>query len=177
MKPCNRPRHLPLTLTLCALGWSTGALADRGDPAAPPLASATFESSPASTVIADQTLLELRLRGASSLQLVDLKIDGEWTPTDGDILDTVSASNMAQAVTSRFQPESGYEHRMRFRAQGSALWTAWSAWTTGRISRDTAVPAAGATNVDEFAVETRQPGGGTIAVHGYIRIKKLNSGG
>lgn len=130
------------------------------------------------TVVNDYALLELRFRNASGLMATDLKINGEWELTDADILDQISAGKSIVDVEARFQPEAGYEHRMRFRPHNSSIWDAWSAWTTSRISHEVPVPAAGQTQVDEFDAEMRPTGSSTtVATHGYIRIKKLNSGG
>jgi hypothetical protein len=67
---------------------------------------------------------------------------------------------------------------VRFKVHGSPTWGPWSAWTTSRITHATAVPGAGQTNVDEFEANTRQAGSGspTSAIHGYVKIKKLNTG-
>lgn len=130
------------------------------------------------TVVNDYALLECRFRDSTGTMVTDLKIGVNWTLTDNDILDQISAGSSTVDVEARFQPEAGHEHRMRFRVSGSSTWGAWSSWTTSRISHDVAVPGAGQTNSDEFDAEMRQTGGSaTIAVHGYIRIKKLNSGG
>jgi hypothetical protein len=130
------------------------------------------------TVVNDYSLLELRFRDASGTMATDIKIGDDWTLCDNDVLDQISAGSSIVDVDSRFQPESGYEHRMRFKPHDSATWGSWSAWTTSRISHETAVPAAGQTNVDEYDAEMRPTSGTpTIAVHGYIKIKKLNSGG
>lgn len=176
MQTSNISSHfLALTLPLCAalLGWSAAALAS-GDLRAPAAAFAMD-----SGTVSNQALLEVRLRPVGEAMVVDLKIDGEWTATDNDIHDLISASNSLPAVTSRFQPVPGDEQRVRFKPDGSATWGPWSAWTTGRIARVSPVPGAGQVNVDEFEAETRQAGsqGTTVATHGYIRIKKLNSGG
>lgn len=130
------------------------------------------------TVVTDYALLECRFRDATGTMVMDLKIGANWTLTDNDILDQISAGSSIVEVDARFQPESGYEHRMRFKPHGSSTWDPWSSWTTSRISHELPVPGAGQTNVDEFDAETRQTGNSsTIATHGYIRIKKLNSGG
>jgi hypothetical protein len=128
------------------------------------------------TVVNDYDLLECRFRDSTGTMVMDLKIGVNWTLTDNDILDQIAAGSSTVDVTSRFQPESGYELRMRFKVQGSATWGSWSSWSTSRVSHDTPVPGAGQTNVDEFDAETRPTGGSpTIAVSGYIRVKKLNS--
>ena len=128
------------------------------------------------TVVNDYALLECRFRDSTGTMVMDLKIGVNWTLTDNDILDQISAGSETVDVTSRFQPESGYEQRMRFKVDGSPTWGSWSSWTTSRISHETAVPGAGQTNVDQFDAETRPVAGSpTIAVSGYIRVKKLNS--
>lgn len=130
------------------------------------------------TVVNDYDLLECRFRDASGTMAMDLKIGATWTLTDNDILDQISAGSSTVEVTARFQPESGYEHRMRFKPHGSSTWGAWSAWTTSRISHEMPVPGAGQTNTDELDAEMRQVGSpSTIAIHGYVKIKKLNTGG
>lgn len=176
MQPSNISRpSLALALPLCAalLGWSAAALASGGLGA--PAVAFLLDSG----VVSDQALLECRLRADSDALVVDLKIDGEWTATDNDIHDLISASNSLSAVTTRFQPEPGKQQRMRFKVHGSTAWGPWSAWTTSRIAHVSAVPGPGLANVDEFEAETRQSAsqGTTVATHGYIRIKKLNSGG
>jgi hypothetical protein len=130
------------------------------------------------TVVNDYALLECRFRDAVGTMVMDLKVGVNWTLTDNEILDQISAGSSIVEVTSRFQPESGYEHRMRFKGHNNATWGAWSAWTTSRIAHETAVPGSGLTNSDEYDAETRQTSSSsTIGTHGYIRIKKLNSGG
>jgi hypothetical protein len=128
------------------------------------------------TVVNDYELLECRFRDSTGTMVMDLKIGVNWTLTDNDILDQIAAGSAIVEVTSRFQVESGYEHRMRFKPHGSGTWGSWSSWTTSRISHETPVPGAGQTNSDEFDAEMRPTGGGSaIAVGGYIRVKKLNS--
>lgn len=130
------------------------------------------------TVLNDYSLLEFRFRDISGVMVTDIKVGGSWTLCDNDVLDQISAGSSIVDVESRFQPDSGYEHRMRFKAHDSPTWGSWSAWTTTRITHETAVPGAGQTNVDEFDAEMRPTSGTpTIGVHGYVKIKKLNSGG
>jgi hypothetical protein len=131
----------------------------------------------AMTVVNDYSLLECRFRDATGSMVTDLKIGVNWTLTDNEILDQISAGSSIVDVEARFQPESGYEHRMRFKEHGSPNWGSWSAWTTSRISNEVPVPGAGQTNTAEFDAEMRPTSGTpTIASHGYIKIKKLNSG-
>jgi hypothetical protein len=130
------------------------------------------------TVVNDYSLLDTRFRDSTGTMVMDIKIGATWTLTDLDILDQISAGSSIVDVDARFQPQSGYEHRMRFKPHGSSSWDSWSAWTTSRITHEVDVPGAGQTNTDEFDAEMREVGNpSTIATHGYIRIKKLNSGG
>jgi hypothetical protein len=130
------------------------------------------------TVVTDFSLLECRFRDSTGTMVMDLKISGNWVLTDNDILDQISAGSSIVEVDARFQPESGYEHRMRFKVHGESSWGSWSSWTTSRITHEVPVPGAGETNVDEYDAEMRESGGSsTIGNHGYIRIKKLNTGG
>lgn len=165
-------KHSTLALSLLSvalLGGSTTALA-----AVPGAALAMF----ALTTVADEALLELRLRGSDGATAVDLKIDGEWTAGDGDIVDVIAADSPISAVTSQFQVASGHEQRVRFKNHGSPTWGPWSGWTTSRIAHTTAVPGAGQLHADEFEASVRPVHGTpTIAVHGYVKIKKLNTGG
>lgn len=126
-------------------------------------------------VVNDYSLLECRFRDVSGIMAMDLKISGQWTLTDGTVLDQISAGSSITEVTSRFQPESGYEQRMRFQVDGT--WSSWTSWTTGRISQDVDVPAAGQEETVYFDAEMRPTtSGGTVAMSGYIKTKKLNSG-
>lgn len=123
----------------------------------------------------DYDLLECRFRDLSSVMVMDLKISGQWTTTDGTVLDQISAGSSITEVTARFQPESGYQHRMRFKVDGT--WGSWSSWTTGRISQDVEVPAAGREEQVDYDAEMQPTSGtGTVAMSGYIKTKKLNSG-
>lgn len=167
--------HLASALLLCAalFAWSTAALASVDSSA-----RAVAYVMDALTTVVDQSLLEHRFHREGGAVAIDLKIDGEWIATDGEILDLIAASSSISAVTSRFQPEPGTEQRMRFKIHDSPTWGPWSDWTTGRIAHVSAVPGAGQMNVDAFEVETRPVNGTpTIATHGYVKIKKLNSGG
>lgn len=91
----------------------------------------------------------------------------------GNVVDEISGA--LSTVVARF-PAAGYQ-RARFRVAGGA-WGPWSAWTTARIERALNVPAAGAVHIDDYQLERRATAGTpTIAIHGYVKIKKLNSGG
>ena len=126
--------------------------------------------------VTDLGLLEWLFSESEGTAEMSLKLGGNWIPTPGNVVDEISWENPATIVTARFQPESGHEHRMRFRPDGSSTWGPWTAWTGNRISHTLSVPAAGATNTDSYEAESKPTGGSpTIAVSGYIRVKKLNS--
>jgi len=130
------------------------------------------------TVVNDYATLDCRFRDSTGTMVMDLKVGVNWLLTDNDVLDQISAGSSIVDVDARFQPEASHEQRMRFKVDGSATWGAWSSWTTSRISHEVAVPAAGETTSDQYDAEMRPTGGSpTIANSGYIRIKKLNSGG
>ena len=130
------------------------------------------------TVVNDYQALDCRFRDSSGTMVMELKIGVNWTLTDNDLLDQISAGSSIVDVDAKFQPESGYEHRMRFREDGNSTWGAWSSWTTAKITHEVAVPAAGQTRSDQYDAEMRPIGASpTIASSGYIRVKKLNSGG
>lgn len=178
MKTPNIARCLALTLPLWAAvpGWPTAALASDD----PEVSAAMLAlEGPMVTTVEGQALLEFRLRPAYVAVEIDLKVDGEWTATGGDVVDVIAADSPISTVVSRFQPGPGDEQRVRFKVHGSPTWGPWSAWTTGRVSHTAAVPGAGQLRVDEFEASTRQVGSGTpvIGGHGYIKIKKLDSGG
>jgi hypothetical protein len=130
------------------------------------------------TVVNDYAALDCRFRDSTGTMVMDLKIGVNWVLTDNDVLDQISAGSSIVEVDARFWPEASYEHRMRFRPDGSSTWGSWSAWTTGKLTHEVAVPAAGQTASDQFDAEMRPTSGSpTIATSGYIRVKKLNSGG
>lgn len=73
-----------------------------------------------------------------------------------------------------FTPPAGHRIRLRSRRDGAAFgpWSTWAA--TAKLS----VPAPIADEaLDDFEVEIYKPGSPTIASSGYIRVKKLNTGG
>ena len=77
-------------------------------------------------------------------------------------------------IVGHFIPERGYEQRIRF-GQGAGAWTAW---TTSSVLRSIRVPPGGEENALHFEVELRPLGGvATVAMSGYIKVKKLHSGG
>ena len=131
------------------------------------------------TVVNDYSELEFRFRNVTGAMLMDYKAGSFWVLTDNDILDQISAGSSVTEVHARFQVETNYEQRMRFKVHGSPTWGSWSAWTTSRISHSVPVPGAGQTNIDEFDAEMRPQSAPTpvIGTHGYIKVKKLNSGG
>ncbi|MCA9711909.1 MAG: hypothetical protein KDK70_39090 [Myxococcales bacterium] len=129
------------------------------------------------TAVRDYSLLDCRFREASSSVEMDLKIEGTWTLTDGNLDDEISYRSSITDVTARFGPDTGYEHRMRFQPDGGS-WGAWSSWTTSRITHDMTVPSPGNSVTDDYEVELRPTGGGTtLSEGGYIKIMKLDSGG
>lgn len=125
------------------------------------------------TTVTNQSLLECRFRDDSGSLEMDLKISGTWTLTDGDVTDEITASSTISDVTTRFQPESGYEQRMRFKPNGGT-WGSWSSWTTGRIAHDMKVPGSGKEVTDHFEVEMRLTGGTALSMSGYIKVRKIN---
>ena len=135
-------------------------------------ATAAAEPAPSfETAVCDRGLLDLRAAATGRTELLD---GATWTPIEDSLVAVVSEESRLEEITLRFQPEPGFEHRVRFDLGGDAL----GAWTTGRVELVVPVPEPGAASEDGFVVETR-PSGTTkpIAVHGYIKVKKLNSGG
>lgn len=161
---------ITLTLALAALA-ALRPLPSRG--ASPDTGGDTAAEAP--LIVDDYPLLDHRLR---STGLVELNVGGDWTPTDGGVLDLISARSVISAVSTRFDAPTGYQQRVRFMADGASTWGPWSAWTTSRVVHSAAVPLPGETNEEQFEAEVRRSAGSpTIANGGYIRIKKLNSGG
>ena len=128
-------------------------------------------------VVKNQEALEGRFRYTSEGLVMDLAVEGQWVATEGAVIDEIGRETNIPQVTARFQPETGYEHRMRFLAEDGSS-SPWTGWTSGPIVHTWAVPAPGQSSAGEFSVETRRSmGSPTIASSGYIRVKKLNSGG
>ncbi|KAB2894862.1 MAG: hypothetical protein F9K40_16370 [Kofleriaceae bacterium] len=86
----------------------------------------------------------------------------------------VLAASAAAPRKTLFTPPTGYRIRLRSGRDGAKL-GAWSAWSTS-ATLVTPAPAADQA-IDDFEIEIQRAGGPTIATHGYIKIKKLNSGG
>ncbi|MEM9462622.1 MAG: hypothetical protein AAGF11_51215 [Myxococcota bacterium] len=127
------------------------------------------------TTVTDYSLLECRFRNLFGRMVLDLKVGTQWTLTDDNIQDNITAGSSISEVAARFEPQSGDEHRMRFQVDGT--WGAWSSWTTGQISQDIDVPGAGLEETVDYDVEMRPTSGtGTVAMSGYLKVKKLNSG-
>lgn len=120
--------------------------------------------------VTDDDVLKCRFRGSSRTMEMDLEAITQYSRADG----LPSDKYFWEQIIARFDPELGYEHRVRF-IHGS--WS-WSGWTTDRIVRSIPAPEAGQESVLEFEVETRQVGTlNVIPMSGYIKIKKLDSGG
>lgn len=130
-----------------------------------------------STTVQDYSSLECRFRESSNSMIMDLKVGGQWTQTDGTVVDQITAGSSITDVDAHFDPDSGYEYRIRFRPSGEE-WGSWSSWTNRRVTQTIAVPGAGLTYQEDFDAELRVLGQtNTVALGGYIRVKKLNSGG
>lgn len=100
------------------------------------------------------------------------RLDGAaWIP----VAETVVVESASEELAVRFHPPAGHEQRVRYRLDGDAL-APFGAWTTGRV--ELVLPVGDEATLDAFEIETRPAGTArTIAVHGYVKIKKLNSGG
>jgi hypothetical protein len=84
------------------------------------------------------------------------------------------ASSTAAPRRTRFTAPAGALVRLRSGRDGARP-GAWSAWSS---SATLASPAPASDQaIDDFELEIRRPDASTIATHGYVRIKKLNSGG
>jgi len=167
-------RHLSWMIFLLATAGSVGS-SQAAESDLQHAATRAEEETP--VVVYDQETLECLFQNDLGTMEMDLKVEGEWVMTEGVIVDQLSAEDTTREVAAQFQPASGYQHRMRFRPEGKG-WSAWSGWTSGRIVRDIPVPGPGQSTAEELQAEMRtSQSSGTIGTHGYIRIKKLNSGG
>ena len=130
--------------------------------------------------VGDAESVELRFEEVAGALAPRLWLDGRWAATSGAIADVIARDREIVAVTARFHAAAGRELRMRF-ATASGGWEPWGAWTGGRVERRIAAPAPGQELRVDFEAESRADGATsgkpTMAVHGYIKIKKLNSGG
>ncbi len=115
----------------------------------------------------------LKCRSRDSLRFVEMGL--KTVTYRGQVRDSLALENLERQVLAAFEPELGYEHRVLFMAGGEA----WSEWTPDPIVRTVPVPEMGGESVSEFEVETRLVGASNTAslMSGYIKIKKLDSGG
>lgn len=160
-----------LRLTRCLLMLCM--LVSLGAAGSVPVVEAQGASEP--TLVEDYATLQYGFRAVQGALTTYLAVDGVWTPTAGVVLDQLAANNTLTAVTAQFQPPWGYALHMCFRPDGEASWTC-SAWTTGPVVYTMAVPGVGQSTAYEYHAAVRLPqSASTIAVHGYVGIKKLNS--
>lgn len=124
-----------------------------------------------SAAVADDDLLRCRVRDRSQVMEMDLRTTTE--PDQAAGLRPQTEAEAEDAVIARFEPELGYEHRVRFLSGNGS----WSEWTIGPIDRKLPISPAGQDRTHPFQNEIRPSGSrGAVAMSGYIRIKKLNSG-
>lgn len=127
----------------------------------------------AETVVADRDTLDLRA-SAGATELAD---GATWTRIDETLVAEVSCDAVRE-IALRFHPPAGREQRVRFRLDGDEL-APFGKWTTGVVEIVLPVPAEGEDTFDAYEIETRSAAGTTrpLITGGYIRVKKLNSGG
>jgi hypothetical protein len=95
----------------------------------------------------------------------------------GNLWVELDPTSTATSATARFQAEAGVAQRVRVRVSGGS-WGGFSAWSQDRVDLRLPVPAPGQEHHFDYEVERRTSAGApTIGGHGYIKIKKLNSGG
>lgn len=97
----------------------------------------------------------------------------------GDMRVELAATSTATRATARFAAVPGLEQRVRVRMSGGTSgWGPFTPWSLDRIDQRLPVPAPGLEHTFDYELEQRTTGATpTIGGHGYIKIKKLNSGG
>lgn len=96
----------------------------------------------------------------------------------GDMRVELAATSTATRATARFAATPGLEQRVRIRLSGTSEWGSFTPWSLDRVDRRLPVPAPGLEHTFDYELEQRTTGATpTIGGHGYIKIKKLNSGG
>jgi hypothetical protein len=127
------------------------------------------------TTVFDRATLHLRAAtGGGNLELLDGTL---WTPVAATLADVIAARSEVDEVSLRLSPPAGGAHRVRLRLDGDTF-ARFGDWTTDCVEIVLPVPAAGEATLDALEVETRAtPASPTLPSSGYIRVKKLNSGG
>lgn len=96
----------------------------------------------------------------------------------GDMRVELARTSTATRATARFAATPGFEQRVRVRLSGTSEWGPFTPWSLDRIDQPLPVPAPGLEHTFDYQLEQRTIGATpTIGGHGYIKIKKLNSGG
>jgi hypothetical protein len=135
-------------------------------------AAARAQSVEEETVVRDETLLSLAACDAGGAPALVLATDDGLVVTSGRIVDELTAD--VEVVGVEVAAPAGRQVRVVAAPPGGlAVSTAWSA---DRVAFE--LPLRDGEAEVELRVEVRErQGAPTIAVHGYIRVKKLNSGG
>lgn len=97
----------------------------------------------------------------------------------GDMRVELAPTSTVTRATARFAATPGLEQRVRVRMSGGTSgWGPFTPWGLDRIDQRLPVPAPGLEHTFDYQLEQRTTAGApTIAIHGYVKIKKLNSGG
>jgi|SRR5262245_26969895 len=132
--------------------------------------------SASATVVSDYELLEISFQETRHTVTTFLAVEGRWTQIEEEgILDILDSESPFTAVMVHFRAPAGSTFRVCLRRDDAATWTCAPEGTQDFVyAMD--VPAAGLDRSGEYYVEMADPKGTTIASHGYLRIKKLNSG-